>query len=58
MTWLPPDITAPIATARTAGRSTNVPESVQPVVAFDEPVTGVDASSPIRTSTPIWLDAP
>jgi subtilisin family serine protease len=59
LTWLPPDTTAPIAAAAVplAGQH-NVPESVQPVIAFDEPVTGVDATSVrIRTSTGIWLDA-
>ena len=59
LAWEPPDITAPIATpgGPSAGQQ-NVPETVQPVVAFDEPVTGVDATSVrIRTSTGIWLDA-
>ena len=59
LVWAPPDITAPVATLAVplAGRD-NVSESVHPVVAFDEPVTGVDATSVrIRTSTGIWLDA-
>ena len=59
MTWLPPDTTAPEATpaAPLAGQ-VGVPETVHPVVSFDEPVTGVDATSVrIRTSTGIWLDA-
>ena len=59
LAWEPPDIIAPIATpgGPSAGQE-NVPESVHPQVAFDEPVTGVDATSVrIRTSTGIWLDA-
>jgi subtilisin family serine protease len=59
LVWEPPDITAPIATlaAPLAGQH-NVSETVHPQVAFDEPVTGVDATSVrIRTSTGIWLDA-
>jgi subtilisin family serine protease len=59
LVWEPPDITAPVATpgGPSAGQD-NVPESVDPVVAFDEPVTGVDSTSVrIRTSTGIWLDA-
>lgn len=59
LTWLPPDTTPPVATPAgpLAGQG-GVPETVHPVVAFDEPVTGVDATSVrIRTSTGIWLDA-
>ena len=59
LSWLPPDTTAPVATpAGPRAGQHNVPETVHPVVAFDEPVTGVDATSVrIRTSTGIWLDA-
>jgi subtilisin family serine protease len=59
LVWAPPDITAPVATLASplAGR-VDVSEFVHPVVAFDEPVTGVDADSVrIRTSTGIWLEA-
>jgi subtilisin family serine protease len=59
LAWEPPDITAPVATpgGPSAGQH-SVPETVHPQVAFDEPVTGVDATSVrIRTSTGIWLDA-
>lgn len=59
LTWLPPDTTPPIATpAGPLAGQDHVPETVHPVVAFDEPVTGVDATSVrIRTGTGIWLDA-
>ena len=59
LAWEPPDITAPIATpAGPVAGQDNVPETVHPVVAFDEPVTGVDATSVrIRTATGLWLDA-
>ena len=59
LVWEPPDITAPVATpgGPIAGQH-DVPETVHPQVAFDEPVTGVDATSVgIRTSTGIWLEA-
>ena len=59
LVWVPPDVTPPVATpgGPIAGQH-GVPETVHPQVAFDEPVTGVDATSVrIRTSTGIWLDA-
>jgi subtilisin family serine protease len=59
LAWQPPDVTAPTATlASPVAGQDNVPETVHPKVAFDEPVTGVDGTSiRIRTSTGIWLDA-
>jgi hypothetical protein len=57
--WLPPDTTPPVASlaAPVAGQH-GVPETVHPQVAFDEPVTGVDATTVrLRTATGIWLDA-
>jgi len=59
LAWEPPDVTAPIASlASPVAGQDDVPETVHPRVAFDEPVTGVDATSVrIRTSTGIWLDA-
>jgi subtilisin family serine protease len=46
LAWAPPDITPPAATlaAPLAGAS-NISESIQPKVAFDEPVSGVDDTS-------------
>jgi hypothetical protein len=59
LTWEPPDITAPVASlASPLAGQLGVSETVHPQVAFDEPVTDVDATSVrIRTSTGIWLDA-
>ena len=59
LAWEPPDVIAPIASlASPNAGQLNVPETVHPVVAFDEPVTGVGATSVrIRTTTGIWLDA-
>jgi subtilisin family serine protease len=59
LTWEPPDITAPVAAlASPLAGQLGVSETVHPQVAFDEPVTDVDATSVrIRTSTGIWLDA-
>jgi len=59
LAWEPPDVTAPIASlALPVAGQDDVPETVHPRVAFDEPVTGVDGTSVrIRTSTGIWLDA-
>lgn len=46
LAWTPPDVTPPVATlASPAEGATNVGESATPTVAFDEPVTGVDAAS-------------
>jgi subtilisin family serine protease len=59
LAWLPPDTTAPVATLAgpTPGKD-DVPETVHPRVAFDEPVTGVDETSVrISTAAGIWLDA-
>ncbi len=48
LAWLPPDVTAPVATlASPLTGADDVSESVQPKVAFHEPVTGVDATSVI-----------
>jgi subtilisin family serine protease len=46
LAWAPPDITPPVGTLTSplAGAK-DVSESVRPVVVFDEPVTGVDATS-------------
>lgn len=46
LSWTPPDITPPVATlASPLSGSKGVSESVTPVVAFDEAVTGVDGAS-------------
>ncbi len=59
LAWEPPDVVAPIASlASPHAGQLDVPETVHPVVAFAEPVTGVNATSVrIRTSAGIWLDA-
>lgn len=59
LAWLPPDVTPPTAAlaAPLAGED-GVHETVTPRVVFDEPVTGVDATSVrIRTSAGVWLAA-
>jgi subtilisin family serine protease len=59
LAWVPPDVTAPIATLMSpvAGAS-SVAEAVSPIVSFDEPVTGVDATTVrLRTAAGTWLDA-
>jgi subtilisin family serine protease len=49
--WSPPDITAPVATLVSPRvGSTGAGETVHPVVAFDEAVTGVDAASLVLVS--------
>ncbi|HSL98068.1 MAG TPA: S8 family serine peptidase [Candidatus Deferrimicrobiaceae bacterium] len=46
LAWSPPDLTPPVATlAAPIAGTKGVPETVTPVVAFDEAVTGADASS-------------
>lgn len=46
LAWVPPDVTPPVASlASPLGALTNVPESVTPIVAFDEPVVGVDGTT-------------
>jgi subtilisin family serine protease len=52
LAWAPPDITPPVGTlASPLAGAKSVAESIRPVVAFDEPVTGVDATSIMLTNS-------
>ena len=59
LAWIPPDVTPPTASlAVPLAGAAAVAETVVPQIVFDEPVTGVDATSVrLRTSAGVWLDA-